>query len=197
MTTRVLTMSSIKMFVRNRQALFFTLVMPFIFIGIFGLIGFDKVPTIDLGVVTARPSAATSQFVNSLEKIDALKIHRGAEDEERTALQKGDRALVMIVPDALFPDPTAAARPTTQTVRLLQNVAQAQQAGTAQTIISQIFDKTSLELVKAPTFFNLKVESINAKKVKYIDLRFKPLAQIRKGIYGVPYDQTIHQAPRP
>lgn len=169
MTTRKLTIASIKMLVRNKQALFFSLFMPFIFIGIFGLIGFDKTPAIDLGIVTSQPTPSTIQFIDSLDKIDMLKIHRGTESEETAALKKGDRALVMIVPDALFPDPTAKTPPVTQKVRLLQNVAQAQQAGTAQTIISQIFDKTSLQIVKAPTFFDLQVESVNAKKVKYID----------------------------
>ncbi len=168
-TVPTLTKSAIKMFVRNRQALFFTLIMPFIFVGIFGLIGFDKVPTIDLGVVTSHPTASTTQFINSLKKIDALKIHQGTESSERAALKKGDRALVMIVPDNLFPDPAAKTPPATQTVRLLQNIAQAQQAGTAQTIITQIFDTTSLKLAHAPDYFKLQVESINAKKVKYID----------------------------
>ncbi len=169
MTTRKLTWASIKMLVRNKQALFFTLVMPFIFIGIFGLIGFDKTPTIDLGVVTVKPTPSTAQFIDSLGKIGVLKIHRGSETDETAALKQGDRALVMIVPDALFPDPTVKSAPPTQTVRLLENEAEAQSAATAQTIISQFFDKTSLQLVKAPTFFDLKVESVNARKVKYID----------------------------
>lgn len=169
MTIRALTIAALKMLVRNRQALFFTLVMPFIFIGIFGLIGFDKPATIDLGIVTSKPTAATTQFIGTLEKIDALHISRGTEADETAALKKGDRALVMIVPDELFPDPTSTKPPVTQHVRLLQNVAQAQQAGTAQAIISQFFDKTSLQIVKAPVFFDLQVESVNAKKVKYID----------------------------
>ncbi len=169
MTTRKLTISAIKMLVRNKQALFFTLVMPFIFIGIFGLIGFDKVPTIDVGVVTSHPSAPTKGFLDSLNKIEILKIHQGSESDERAALLKGDRALVMIVPDGLFPDPAVKTPPTTQKVRLLQNVAQAQLAATAQTIFAQIFDKTSLQLAHAPNYFDLQVESINAKKVKYID----------------------------
>lgn len=169
MTTRTLTISAIKMFIRNRQALFFTLIMPFIFIGIFGLIGFDKPPVIDLGIVTANPTPSTTAFIDTLGKIETLKVHRGSEGDEREALLKGERALVMIVPDSLFPDPAAKTKPATQTVRLLQNIAEAQQAGTAQIIISQLFDKTSLQLAKAPTFFELKVEQVNAKKVKYID----------------------------
>lgn len=169
MTTRVLTIAAIKMLVRNKQALFFTLIMPFIFIGIFGLIGFDKPQKIDLGVVTSHPTAATTAFITSLEKMDVFHLHRGSLSAETESLKKGDRALVMVVPDALFPDPAATTPPTVQKVRLLQNIAQAQAAGTAQAIITQIFDKTTLQISHAPTLFDLQVESINAKKVKYID----------------------------
>lgn len=169
MTIRKLTISSLKMFVRNKQALFFTLFMPFIFIGIFGLVGFDKPQTIDLGVVTAEPSASTKTFVDSLNSISALKIHNGTESDERAALQKGDRAIVVMVPNDLFPDPTLKTAPKTKTVTILKNVAYEQQAQTAITILNQLFDKTTLQIAKAPTLFNLEVQSINAKKVRYID----------------------------
>lgn len=169
MTIRVLTISVMKMFVRNRQALFFTLFMPFLFIIIFGVIGFDRPQQIDLGVVTGSPTAATDKFLSSLDEIKVLHIHRGTAADERTALEKGDRALVMIVPDALFPDPAATVAPTTQTVTLLKNVAQEQQAQTALTIMQQIFDTTTLKFVQAPELFKLDVQTINAKKVTYID----------------------------
>lgn len=168
-TTPKLTVAAIKMFVRNRQALFFTLIMPFIFIGIFGLIGFDKPQQIDLGIVKNNPSAATEGFLASLDKIDVLHIHNGTETAERDALQKGDRALVMIVPDNLLPDPAAKTPPTRQNVVLLKNVAQEQQAQTAIVVLNQIFDQTTLKVAQAPELFTLDIENINAKKVKYID----------------------------
>jgi len=169
MTVRVLTMSVLKMFVRNRQSLFFTLFMPFLFIIIFGLIGFDRPQQIDLGIVAGNPSPATEQFLGSLDEIEVLKIHRGTEPDERLALEKGDRSLVMVVPDGLFPDPATGGAPTTQTVTLLKNVAQEQQAQTAITILKQIFDATTLKFAQAPELFTLDVQSINAKKVTYID----------------------------
>jgi hypothetical protein len=51
-TTYKLTIASIKMFLRSRQALFFTLFMPFMIMLIFGYIGFDKPPVVDVGLVT-------------------------------------------------------------------------------------------------------------------------------------------------
>jgi len=171
MTTRTLTISALKMFLRNRQALFFTLFMPFIFIGIFGLIGFDKAPTIDLGIVVNKPTPATQGFLDGLKNVAALKIHTGSEVDERAALQKGDRALVMIMPDSLFPDPKVPIfEAKTQTVVLLKNISQEQQAQTAYAILTQIFDETTLQYAHAPKLFALDVQAINdAKNVKYID----------------------------
>ncbi len=169
MTIRTLTAASLKMFVRNKQALFFTLFMPFIFIGIFGLIGFDKPQQIDLGIVTDKPAAATAAFVESINNIEAFHVHTGTEADERAALQKGDRAVVLLVPNDLFPDPAAKTAPSAKDVSILKNVAYEQQAQTAITILTQLFDKTTLQVAQAPTLFNLQVQDINAKKVRYID----------------------------
>lgn len=166
-TTLRLTTASLKMFLRNRQAMFFTLFIPFVFITIFSLVGFDKVPKIALGVVTANPNGATRQFLGQLEQISAFDVHSGAEADERTALAKGDRALVMLVPDALLPDPGSP--PARQTVRLLKNVGEEQQAATATTILTQMFDKTTLAQAKVPELFRLETEAINARNVRYID----------------------------
>lgn len=156
------------MFVRNKQSLFFTLFMPFIFIGIFGLIGFDKPQTIDIGIVTQKPTEPTKGFLKSLDSFSAFKIHNGTEADERAALQKGDRAVVLVVPNDLFPDPTNV-KPDTKKITILKNIAYEQQAQTAIAILSQLFDKTTLQVSKAPTLFELDVQSINAKKVRYID----------------------------
>lgn len=168
MTTKTLTIASIKMFLRNRQALFFTLFMPFIFIGIFGLIGFDRPPRIAVGVVTGQPDQATSEFLDQLAEIEVLELTPGAEAAERAALANGDRVLVLLIPDQLFPAPDQpVAGP--QTITILKNVSQEQSAQTAITVISQVLDKTTLRLAQAPELFKLDVKNINAKDVSYID----------------------------
>ncbi|MEK7570374.1 MAG: ABC transporter permease [Patescibacteria group bacterium] len=169
MTIRKLTAASLKMFIRNKQALFFTLFMPFIFIGIFGLIGFDKQQTIDLGIVTSHPSPTTQAFVDALGKVSIFELHPGTEAGERAALQKGERAVVLMIPDDLFPDPAIKTAPKIKDVTILKNVAYEQQAQTAITILNRFFDKTTLDAAKAPELFKLDVQDINAKKVRYID----------------------------
>jgi len=182
-TTFTLTKSAIKMFLRNKQSLFFTLFMPVMIMVIFGFIGFDRVPKIDMGIVANNPSQPTQQFIDQLKQISAFQVTTGTLDNERNALQKGERAVVIEIPDNLIPDlvvgqgqpaPSAAQKQvapqlTKQTIAVLQNIGQQQQAQTATTILSQMLDKTTLAISQAPDLFEIKTEAINARNVKYID----------------------------
>lgn len=169
MTTLHLTVATIKMYFRNRQSLFFTLFIPIVLMTIFGLIGFDRVPQIKVGVVQAAPNAATQQFVDGLKNISAFDVTVGKESDERAALEKGERAVVLLLPDALFPDPAALNLPGKQTLKVLTNVGQQQQAGTAVTILSQSLDKATIAMSGVGELFALETEAVNARNQRYID----------------------------
>ncbi|HYI23800.1 MAG TPA: ABC transporter permease, partial [Thermomicrobiales bacterium] len=96
-----MTIANLKMTVRNRQAIFWNLAFPAIFILIFGAVfGNDSLSAIEIGV--AGPDTATrAQVVQGLETSDAFTIHVGTEDEERDALNENDRQIVLIVPDTV------------------------------------------------------------------------------------------------
>src|SRR5262245_4360518 len=101
-TTTKLTIAAVKMFLRNRQALFFTLFMPVMIMLIFGYIGFDKPTKIDVGVVAHSPSPATAQFLEQIKQFPTFSVHEGALADEQAALDKGDRAVVLDIPDRLI-----------------------------------------------------------------------------------------------
>ncbi len=189
-TTWKLTVSSLKMFVRNKQSLFFTLFIPIVIMTIFGLIGFDRVPKIEVGIVTEAPSPATLQFVEQLKQVSAFEVTVGAEPDEREALQKGKRAVVVLVPDALMPDPAAGGVPTPQTLTVLTNVGQQQQAATATQILSQILDKTTFAIARTPTLFALQTHEVNARNVRYIDFLLPgvvALAVMQMAVFSVAF----------
>ncbi len=180
-TLLTLTTSAIKMFARNRQALFFTLFMPLMIMLIFGFVGLDKIPTTKLGIVAANPSTATQAFIDQLAAAPNIDLKFGTENELRAALMKNDLAAVFMIPDELMPDgaalsadpPEEAAQRIrslpTQTVTVLENVGQLQQAKTAQSIMNEILDHTTLAVSGAPTLFELKTEQVSARNTKYID----------------------------
>lgn len=169
-TTLNLTKSTIKMFVRNRQALFFTLFMPLMIMVIFGFVGFDKIAPIKLGIVSANPTQSTQQFIEQLKNAPNMKLSFGTEQQMRASLKKNDLASVFIIPDALVPDPSeASAVPSIQTVTVLENVGQVAQAKTAETVMAQILDRTTIALARAPQLFDLKIEEVSVRSTKYID----------------------------
>src|SRR5205085_999298 len=98
-TTYKLTLAAAKMFLRNRQALFFTLFFPFFIMLIFGYIGFDKPQKIDVGLVTHAPTATTQQLIDQLKSFETFTIHEGTLTDEQAALTRGDRSVVIDVPD--------------------------------------------------------------------------------------------------
>jgi len=162
-----LTISSIKMFVRNRQAVFFTLFTPIIIMTIFGFIGFDNVPKSDIGIaLNAPPTAGTKALLEQLRQVPAFEVHLGTADGERQSLADGERAAVILMPYDLIPEQPGT-RP--KHVEILTNAGQEQQAATTVSIVSQILDKTTLGITRAPTLFELTVTRVNSRNLDYID----------------------------
>lgn len=162
-----LTKSSIKMFIRNKQAVFFTLIMPIVIIMLLGFLSFDTVPKVEIGVaVTAPPTKATRQFLDQLKEIPAFDVKIDSEFNERKALENGDRSIVFIIPGDFIPD-----GPLTElkTIHVLKNSNDAQQAATAESIVSQILDKTTIAATGAPTLFKIESQEVNSRDLKYID----------------------------
>ncbi len=201
MTTRILTISAIKMFVRNRQALFFTLFMPLIIMTIFGLIGFDRVPTLKIGVVAATPTPPTEEFITRLKDIPNVELFRNSEESERAALLKGDRVAVFLIPDDLIPAPptnpdSSPNATTTKSVRVLENVAQSQYAKTATSLLSRVLDQTALAMAQAPKFFDVQTEEVSVKQTRYIDFLLPGivgLALMQMAVFSVAFIFTDYK----
>ncbi|MGE5297949.1 MAG: ABC transporter permease [Acidobacteriaceae bacterium] len=179
------------MFVRNRQALFFTLFMPIIIMGVFGLIGFDKPQKINVGIaVNAPPTQGTKNFIDQLNQVSAFNISTGTESQERTAIDKGDRSAVFLVPWDLIPENPATLGQSPSKITVLTNAGQQQQASTAVTVMSQILDKATLSISKAPNLFTLNTEAVNSRNLTYFDFLLPgvvALAIMQMSVFSVAF----------
>jgi ABC-2 type transport system permease protein len=165
-TTLTLTSASIKMFLRNKQALFFSLFTPLIIMLIFGYIGFDKPPMVDVGIVTGNPTAETKAFVEQLKGFPTFTIHTGTLDEEKLQIDEGNRVVVFDIPDDFFP---AMAGTAPKVIKAYSNAGQEGQAQAILSVVNQFLNKTTLSIVKAPTFFSVEEVSVNAHNLRYIE----------------------------
>src|SRR3989337_648638 len=96
-------MASVKMFVRHRTAVFFSLFLPLIIMLIFGVLNFEGSTTISLGVVDEAETDASAALVDGLAEYDYLEISQGARDAELQALEEGDRGYVLVIPADFAP----------------------------------------------------------------------------------------------
>lgn len=150
------------MFLRSRQALFFSLFMPFLIMFIFGSIGFDKPPKIDVGLVTHDSNAVTAQFIDRIKQFSSFTIHEGSLESERRALDEGSRSVVLDIPGDLLP-------PKNHAITAYENAGQAGQAQTVVSILNQFIDKASLEAARAPALFRVDETPVNAHNLRYIE----------------------------
>ncbi|HEV2074508.1 MAG TPA: ABC transporter permease [Thermomicrobiales bacterium] len=91
--------ANLKMTVRNRQAIFWNLAFPAIFILMFGAVFGNG----DLDQFTVGIAGGESEFraavIDSMRNTDAFDIHEGSTDEELAALKKDDRSVVLVFPE--------------------------------------------------------------------------------------------------
>ena len=166
MPTIALTIASLKMFIRSKQALFFTLVSPLIIMGIFGLIGFDDPPKFDVGLVYQNPNDETRKFIDQLKNFPTFTVHEDNLQKEMTALDEGDRAAVLEIPGDFI---TTTASKTPKTLIAHTNATQPAESATVLSILNQFLDKASLQMAQAPTFFNVEEKVVNSRDLNYID----------------------------
>ncbi|MCE9541833.1 ABC transporter permease [Candidatus Kaiserbacteria bacterium] len=163
-----LTIAEMKMFVRNKQALFFTLFMPLFIMLIFGYIGFDKPPVIDVGLVTYKPNAPTQQFIDQIKSFPTFKIHEGTLEEEQKLLNDGDLSIILAVPDYLIP--TAPVLPEEkQSIIAYENAGQAGQAQTVVSILNQFNTAAAIKKANVELPFTVVERAVNVNNLRYID----------------------------
>jgi ABC-2 type transport system permease protein len=153
-----------KMFIRNKQAVYFTMLFPLFIMVIFGLIGFDKAPQFDVGLVAGTPDARTAGFISSIKGFTTFKVHEGTLPVEMDALKQGDRAVVISIPNDFI-----AADGQQRELMVYVNEGQQSQSQAIISILGQYLDKTSLQMANVPTYFTISTQVVNSKHLKYID----------------------------
>ena len=81
----VLLGASIKMVVRDRQSLFWALIFPVLFLGIFRMFSFDDLGSTDLLVVAEESSPAESALVSALRDVEFLDVDVRVDLDEAAA----------------------------------------------------------------------------------------------------------------
>jgi len=94
-------LATIKMTLRNRQVLFWTMFFPIFMMLLFGAMFNTSDRTFEIGIVNKSNSKTAKQLVKAVKKVKAFKVSEKGEAKEKKALQDGKRIAVIIVPKSL------------------------------------------------------------------------------------------------
>lgn len=153
-----------KIFLRDRQSIFFSLFFPVVFMSIFAFVRGGQEP-IPLGVANQSDSALASALVDRLGGDAAFTVVSGDEETLRQQLVQGEQMLVLVVP-AQFQAPPAG---ETAALRLLADTSQFNQLPLVEPMLEQKLMEIEREYRGEEAMFSVEVENVQALSQSYLD----------------------------
>ena len=153
----------LKIFLRDRQSIFFSLFFPIIFMTVFGFVNNNEPDPIHLGIVNSAFSESASDFVELLRNDPLFQVSLGEEDRLREQLIAGEQTMVLVLPDEF-----ASTTQSTE-LRLLVDAAQVQQLGLIMPVLEQTLISIEREFRNIEPMFTLAIEDVQARSQRYLD----------------------------
>ena len=156
----------LKIFLRDRQSIFFSLFFPIIFMTVFGFINNGEQDPIAIGLVNNSESTEAADFIDALIDSPIFSVTLGAETELRTQLEAGDQTMVLVLPESFGGQELNSAGTE---LRLLVDAAQVQQLGLIMPVLNQALLDIEREFRNIEPMFTLAVVDVQARSQSYLD----------------------------
>jgi ABC-2 type transport system permease protein len=157
-----LTKVFIQIFLRNKQYIIFSLILPIVILSIVGLSDGETDP-VDIGLVNNSESNLSVEFINQLSASTQFNVIKGSEGELRGELINGDIMIVLVIPFEMGDEIQST------NITLLVDKSQSQFLQTIEPIISQLFLSIEREITGNDPMFNLVIEDVKSRTQSYID----------------------------
>ena len=163
--------SNAREFVREKMSLLFTLLLPPVFAGFFGLIfsSAQGPTTVKLGLAVNQADAAAQQFAATLAQSAAtstIVISSDTRDAQLASLQKGALDAVIVLPDDLG-EALAAGR--TAEAEILFDPTRQVSAGQALTVAREVLHQANLALASVKPPLALVTKAISNNQPRMVD----------------------------
>ncbi|MFI5240733.1 MAG: ABC transporter permease [Candidatus Saccharimonadia bacterium] len=185
-----LTVASVKMYFRNVTAVFFTLFIPVILIGIFGLLNTGNTNgSIHIGLTNYSSSSLGTSYVSAIDKVSAFKIDTMSESSATDMLGKGKIDLQVIVPQS-FGTVDKFGRLVPTSIIAHYNSGNPGTGQTAGLILGQIASGLNSGLTKSPQIISVSTTGVKTNNLNYIDFLvpgIMAMSIMQLGIFSVAF----------
>lgn len=195
-TAGVLSWSLFKIFWRDRTSVFFTFLMPVIITAIFGLLNFGGSVRVNVGVADEARNPASERIVETLRRVDTLRVTAGTPEDELRALRRGERDLVLVFP-ADFPADFAPNPRGTATITAYENAGRPDRVGVGRAVLTRVIDEISFAALGAQPIARIERESVDARNLTYVDFLIPGMiafSVMQLGVFSVAFGIVQHRA---
>ena len=186
-----LTWMSMRMWSRDRAALFWTFFLPLVIMVIFGLLNFGELGKVDIGIVDLAQNEASARFIEEAGQVEALRVTVGDEAEERAALEDGQRDLIVVLPPNFGPSVTGRGvvwEPTT--IQALYHAGRPAESQVGLSFLRSGVDEMNFALSGVDRVVTLENEAVAARDLGYIDFLMPGvigMAIMQLGLFSVSF----------
>ena len=185
--------ANLKIIFRNRQSLFWALVFPLVFVGVFGLFNLDQAPSVTIGVIDRSQDNVSKVLLANLKQIRTFKLETKTDEAAaRKQLQDGDLRYLLVIPPGLA---ASVAEGHPAQIAFTYDEASPTSAVVIG-VIQRFLNDANLGLVQAPTLLNLGAEGIRSRQLNYFDFLlpgFVGLGVMTYSVIGIASVMTVYR----
>ena len=177
-----LTVASLKMFTRQKEAIIWTMLLPLFMVFLFGFVSFEGLEPIRIGVAGAKDEQA-GRLVGRLGEVRTVQVTRGEESSELAQLKAGKRHLILVLPEEF--DPAGGSE-----LRVLVNDGKPEETQLGLVILRKVLDDATFGMHSAPERIPMTIQLVASRRSSYIDFLLPgvlSLAIMQSGIFGVAF----------
>lgn len=158
--------ADLKIILRNKQALFWSLMFPLMFTFIFGLF-FGKSTNIGtIAIINKSESKLATNLVDAVKKVEGLKVGESENLEEvKELILKGKYSAILKIPES-FGSPDLNSE---KTVTIIYDPGSAQISQVMSGIVGNYLTAVNFQIANAQPIYSEKMEPLNENKLTYFD----------------------------
>jgi len=164
----LLTIMYFRAYLRDRTAIFFSLVVPLMLLLIFGSLNLGAFGQVTLAIDDQANNAASQQFIGALQKIDTLSTKLQTTDDALPRLKRTELDMLLVIPKDFAIAPTRAGQPV-PTLTIYGNDARPQQVSVGTSIVNDVVTRLSFAVNQSAPVLNVKQEDVQGVRLRYVD----------------------------
>ncbi len=188
---KTLTVASVKMYFRNRSAVFFTLFIPVMFILIFGAFNTTKQSSFKLTIVNNSNTELAGQFTKALEdNKNVFDASQNNLDNAKDLLDKGKTDLIIVVPAEFGSLDSSTQKLKNAEIITYYNKGQPQAGQAASLVIGQIVSGFNNQITRTPVIYSVNSQGISTHNLSYLDYLVPgilALSIMQLGIFSIAF----------